>query len=82
LHRGEPLGPVYSVPGPDAVDVRGLAAVFAEATGRLPEVVWGARPYRECEVMRPFVGETLPGWAASISLEEGLRRVYGPGGKG
>jgi hypothetical protein len=45
-------------------------------SGRTLDVHWGARPYREREVM--VVGnseETLPGWHPSIALERGLESV-------
>ena len=36
-------------------------------------IEWGARPYRDREVMVPWTkGKTVPGWAPHIPLERGL----------
>ncbi|MDP2300170.1 MAG: NAD-dependent epimerase/dehydratase family protein, partial [Actinomycetota bacterium] len=82
LVKGRELGGVYSVAGPDAVTLHELVAVFERATGTSVPVEWGARPYRPGEIMAPWTGETLPGWAPSIGLVEGLGAVYGAGAKG
>lgn len=35
-------------------------------------IVWGARPYRKREVMKPYIGMRLPGWEPIIDLQMGL----------
>jgi NAD(P)-dependent dehydrogenase (short-subunit alcohol dehydrogenase family) len=37
-----------------------------------PPVDWGARPYRDREVMTPWRGEILPDWSPRIGLDAGL----------
>jgi nucleoside-diphosphate-sugar epimerase len=69
---------VYAVSTGEPVSVRTLVELFERASGRALRVTWGARPYREREIMRPWAGGVrVPGWSVSIPLEAGLRRVYG-----
>jgi nucleoside-diphosphate-sugar epimerase len=82
LVEGSELGGAYSVAGPDAVTLRELVAAFELATGRSVPVEWGAMPYRPGEIMAPWTGEALPGWAPRIGLAEGLAAVYGAGAGG
>jgi nucleoside-diphosphate-sugar epimerase len=69
----------YALAGASAVTLRDLVALFVRATGRAVNVDWGAKPYRQREVMVPWSGgQRLPGWEPKIELEEGLRRCFGP----
>jgi nucleoside-diphosphate-sugar epimerase len=77
LGEGSELEDVYSLHGADAVTLQELVALFTTATGLSPHVRFGGRPYRSNEIMAPYVGESLPGWAPSIELERGLREVFG-----
>jgi len=78
ITSGAQLAEVYSVAGPQAVTVRELAETFARATGTNPRVEWGRRAYRPNEIMVPYVGELLPGWTPTHTLEEGLAEVFAP----
>ena len=66
---------VYGVSSGAPLALRDLVARFCAATGARVDVEWGGRPYREREVMTPWRGPVLPGWAPSVSLEEGLRSL-------
>jgi nucleoside-diphosphate-sugar epimerase len=65
----------YSVQGSEQMTLREFVDLFERVSGRSLSVGWGERPCRKREVMRPWVGKTLPGWSPRIGLEEGLRRV-------
>lgn len=39
------------------------------------EINWGAQPYRERQVMTPYVGEILPLWKPEVCAEEGMNRL-------
>lgn len=69
----------YSVCGPSAVRLRDLVAELESATGIKTDVRWGERPYRPNEIMKPYVGEQLPGWSPRYTLREGLAAAYGTG---
>jgi nucleoside-diphosphate-sugar epimerase len=56
-----------------ATTLKDLASELAAALGVEVPVAWGARPYREREVMKPCSARArLPGWEPRIGLREGL----------
>lgn len=67
----------YAVSSGRHIQLREFAAMFSGSAGKPLNINWGARPYREREVMTPWsTGEMLPGWQPRIGLEEGLLRLY------
>lgn len=53
--------------------------IEAESGVRVP-AIWGANEYRPREMFSPWhVDPALPGWVPSVSLEEGIRRMWGAG---
>ena len=55
--------------------LRKTAEIFEEVSGKKLNIQWGARPYRDREVMMPQCsGRILPGWESKISLTDGIRR--------
>lgn len=63
----------YAVSGGQRQSLREIVALLEQAAGRSLHIAWGARPYREREVMQPWVGPSLPGWTPRIDLQDGLR---------
>lgn len=56
--------------------LRELAEIFEKVRGVRLNIEWGAKPYREREVMDPYNGGVLvPGWHPKVSLEEGIRKM-------
>ena len=75
LVPGQPGTSVYAVSGGQRRSLRQVVATLEEAAGRKLPIHFGARPYRDREVMLPWVGPALPGWEARISLLEGFKRL-------
>jgi len=69
----QPANAVYAVSGGQRRTLRAVVATVERAAGRPLPIVWGARPYREREVMQPWSGPPVPGWQPQIGLEDGLR---------
>lgn len=66
----------YAVSSGQPMPLRKLVEVYAEVSKQAVPVNWGARPYRQREVMTPYNrGDRLEGWAPKIPLEEGLGRM-------
>jgi nucleoside-diphosphate-sugar epimerase len=65
----------FAVRGAEEVTLRELVVRLERLAGRPVPVDWGARPYRDREVMTPWRGETLPGWTPRIGLDAGLRAL-------
>lgn len=59
--------------------LRELAALFEKYTNSTLRIEWGAKPYRQNEIMEPISAkdsnllEILPNWNPKISLEQGLK---------
>ena len=66
----------YALRARERLSLRETARIVERVAGRPIDAVWGARPYREREVMTPWrAGEPLPGWSAVVGLEDGVRRL-------
>ncbi len=66
----------YGVSG-ERCTLKELVATVEKVLGKPLDINWGARAYRQREVMTPWVPkETLPGWEASVGIEEGLKRLF------
>ena len=66
----------YAVSSGRHIQLREFAALFSACAGAPLHINWGARPYREREVMTPWsTGLSLPGWRPRIGLGEGLSRL-------
>ena len=73
--REEPRHEVYAVGSEERHTLREVVAIFEEVAKKPLSISFGARAYRDREVMEPWQGTPLPGWHAKISLREGLRRL-------
>lgn len=71
----------YAVSSGQPLPLQELVRLYAEATRQQVAVNWGARPYREREVMRPWdSGQAVPGWRPNVGLRAGLSALgHGPG---
>ena len=67
----------FAVRPADTVDLRTLASIVAEVSGRPLRIEWGGRPYRAREIMMPWTsGEVLPGWEPCVSLRAAVRSIF------
>lgn len=66
----------YAVTSGQPLPLKELVSRYEAALGHPLPVTWGARPYRDREVMRPWhTGPRLPGWHAIVPLEAGLAEI-------
>ena len=71
--RSPPSHKHYAVSTGKPISVRQLVALLEQVGGKALKVTFGARPYREREVMRPWrAGQQLPHWRAEFDLPSGL----------
>ena len=67
----------YQVSSGKPLDLRSLVAAYELANATKVPVRWGARDYRDREVMTPWdEGEPIPGWHPRVPLNEGLCNVF------
>ena len=63
----------YAVSSGQATPLKELVAKFVQISGRDVNIEWGARPYRNREVMLPWhTGKCLLGWRVKYPLELGI----------
>lgn len=63
----------YAVSSGHPLPLKELVQLYAEVTCQNVVVNWGARPYRDREVMAPWnQGDSLPGWIPVVSLKDGI----------
>ena len=66
----------YAISSKKPIKLKELVRIYKKCVKKELPIVWGARPYREREVMVPWKkGKTLPGWRPKVSLEEGIRKL-------
>lgn len=56
------------------IPLRELAQLFCEVSGRKLNIEWGGRPYRDREVMVPWIGTPVPNWKATVNVEKGIKQ--------
>ena len=66
---------IFAVTSGEPIQLRKLVQIYSEITRKTVRVEWGARPYRDREVMSPWRGEPLPGWTPSVGLGEGVSKM-------
>ncbi|MEZ8145392.1 NAD-dependent epimerase/dehydratase family protein [Enterovibrio norvegicus] len=68
----------FSILNCDCCTLKELATIIEEITNGKLNIEWGGREYRKREVMSPPYNsyDALPGWNQTISLKEGLVRMY------
>jgi nucleoside-diphosphate-sugar epimerase len=68
-------GEAYYVSSGSPRTLREVVELYARLLGQPLDIRWGGRPYRDGEVMQPWVGASLPGFRPRVELQDGLARV-------
>jgi len=64
----------YAVSSRNPLTLRRLVALFEEEVGAKLPVLWGAKPYREREIMVPWTeGSLLPDWHPQVDIRTGIK---------
>lgn len=79
LHSPADLGPMYTVHSPAPRSLRSLVQELDRGAKLDLELRWGALPYWDGQVLQPWIGESLPGWTAEVSVPEALLDLAGRG---
>lgn len=67
---------VYALSSQNPIRLKDVVETFEKVCGCPLPVQWGARPYRQREIMVPWnQGNRLPGWKAKVALEVGIRKM-------
>lgn len=66
----------FVVTNNEKMSLKELSRVFEEATNTRLNIKWGARPYREREVMHPYSnGIKVPNWNQKYTLKEAIKKI-------
>jgi len=69
-------GAVFAVRADKRYTLKELASIFEETRDLKLNIDWGARPYRDREVMEPWSkGECVPAWKPRIEVKEGISKL-------
>lgn len=73
---------IFGVYTGEMKSLKEIVELYKKILGKEMKLNWGARPYKDREVMRPFEGYAkLPNWENNITLEMGLTKFNKRGGK-
>lgn len=68
----------FVVTNKEKLTLKELASIFEEVTKKKLKIKWGAKEYREREVMIPYdKGEIVPGWKQKYNLKEAIKKMTG-----
>jgi len=68
----------FAVSSKERMSLKDLAKVFEDATNTKLNIKWGAKDYREREVMFPWSkGEVVPTWVPKYSLKKAIQKTVG-----
>lgn len=71
-------GAIYAVKAEKRYTLKELASIFELVTGTTLNINWSSRPYREREVMIPWIdGKVVPDWKPNTSIESGIKTLMG-----
>lgn len=77
MNHSIPSHECYAVSSGQPIPLRDLVELYSEVTGKMVPVNWGARPYREREVMVPWnKGVPIATWVPKVEITEGLKDVF------
>lgn len=66
----------FVVTNNEKMSLKKLSKVFEKATNTKLNIKWGARPYREREVMIPYnKGQTVPKWNQKYTLKQAIQKT-------
>lgn len=75
LLAGQPLAPLYALRSATPVTLKQLIHEFDHRANLGLIFDWGAKPYWEGQVLRPWQGPLLPGWEPRVPVIEELVRM-------
>lgn len=68
----------FAVSSNERMSLKELAKVYEDATNTKLNINWGARLYREREVMIPWEnGKVIPNWKPKYTLKEAIKKTIG-----
>jgi nucleoside-diphosphate-sugar epimerase len=68
-------GKIFFATAEEKYTLRETAAIFEQISGKNLRINWGAKPYRQKEIMVPeCFGTPIPDWHSQVTLKQGIRK--------
>ncbi len=67
---------VYSISSGERITLKELVEMIEIEANLIFKCVWGGRPYRRNEVMSPWIGKILPGWAPRRKMVDWIKSEF------
>lgn len=74
--NGEHCGKTFFIANKELIKLKDLVETIEKIGNKKLKINWGRVPYREREIMKPYIGETLPGWKMKINIDEGIKIIF------
>lgn len=69
-------GSCFAVNADERITLKDLALTFERVTGYRLNIKWGAKPYKDREVMSPWSkGKRVPKWEPKFGIYDGLKKI-------
>ena len=66
----------YFISSQNKISLKKLVKKYLKITGQKARIDFGAKEYRDREIMKPFSSKkNLPGWKPKINLDDGLKKL-------
>lgn len=75
IMNGEHCGKTFFVANKELIKLKDLVKTIEKIGNKKLKINWGSVPYREREIMKPYIGELLPNWEAKVSIKKGIEKV-------
>lgn len=67
----------YSLISKNRIKLKDLITIYESVTGESVKINWGAKKYRDREILIPWDGgDILPGWQPKFTIEEGIKNSF------
>lgn len=69
-------GYTYFLANKDIIKIQNLVRSIEKIANKKLKINWGKIQYKKREIMRPYIGNILPGWEIKTAIDIGLRKVF------
>lgn len=69
-------GYTYFLANKDIIKLQNLVKSIEKIANKKLKINWGKIQYKKREIMRPYIGNILPGWEIKTAIDVGLRKVF------
>lgn len=69
-------GYTYFLANKDIIKLQNLVRSIEKIANKKLKINWGKIQYKKREIMRPYIGNILPGWEIKTAIDVGLRKVF------